>query len=105
MYLFHTFGELCLSPVGLSMVTRLSIARIAGLMMGIWFLSSSLAGYVSGLIAGLMAIPPDITDIGNKRAASLEIYSSNFETLGILALVVSFFLFLISRVVGKYMKD
>ena len=41
MYLFHTFGELCLSPVGLSMVTRLSIARIAGLMMGIWFLSSS----------------------------------------------------------------
>ena len=48
MYLFHTFGELCLSPVGLSIVSRLSIPRIAGLMMGVWFLSSSLAGYVSG---------------------------------------------------------
>ena len=105
MYLFHTFGELCLSPVGLSMVTRLSIVRIAGLMMGIWFLSSSLAGYVSGLIAGLMSIPTDIVDIQNKRAASLEIYSSNFETLGMLALVVSLFLFLISPIVSKYMKD
>jgi POT family proton-dependent oligopeptide transporter len=105
MYLFHTFGELCLSPVGLSMVTRLSIVRIAGLMMGIWFLSSSLAGYVSGLIAGLMSIPTDIVDIQNKRAVSLEIYSSNFETLGMLALVVSLFLFLISPIVSKYMKD
>ena len=87
------------------MVTKLSIARIAGLMMGIWFLSSSLAGYVSGLIAGLMSIPTDIVDMQNKSAASLKIYSSNFETLGILALVVSFFLFLISPIVSKYMKD
>ena len=60
MYLCHTFGELCLSPVGLSMVSRLSVTRIAGLMMGIWFLSSSLAGYVSGLIAGLMAVPNEV---------------------------------------------
>jgi POT family proton-dependent oligopeptide transporter len=87
------------------MVTRLSIVRIAGLMMGIWFLSSSLAGYVSGLIAGLMSVPTGIVDIQNKRAASLEIYSSNFETLGMLALVVSLFLFLISPIVSKYMKD
>ena len=48
------------------MVTKLSVARIAGLMMGIWFLSSSLAGYVSGLIAGLMSIPTDIVDMQNK---------------------------------------
>ena len=60
MYLFHTFGELCLSPVGLSMVSKLSIGRIAGLMMGMWFLSSSLAGYVSGLIAGIMSVPENI---------------------------------------------
>ena len=39
------------------MVSKLSISRIAGLMMGMWFLSSSLAGYVSGLIAGIMSVP------------------------------------------------
>jgi hypothetical protein len=52
-----------------------------------------------------MSIPTDIVDIQNKRAVSLEIYSSNFETLGMLALVVSLFLFLISPIVSKYMKD
>ncbi|EHN76835.1 hypothetical protein SMCF_3650, partial [Streptomyces coelicoflavus ZG0656] len=39
-YFFHTIGELCLSPVGLSMITKLSVARVVGMMMGVWFLSS-----------------------------------------------------------------
>ena len=72
MYLCHTFGELCLSPVGLSMVSRLSVTRIAGLMMGIWFLSSSLAGYVSGLIAGLMAVPNDVSPAESDAAISVS---------------------------------
>ena len=105
MYLFHTFGELCLSPVGLSIVSRLSIPRIAGLMMGVWFLSSSLAGYVSGLIAGLMSIPAIAQNVDNKGALSLEIYVSNFKTLGILAIVVASILFLISPILGRYMRD
>ncbi|MDA0273236.1 MAG: peptide MFS transporter, partial [Proteobacteria bacterium] len=49
MYLLHTTGELCLSPVGLSMVTRLSVARVGGMMMGVWFLSSSFAAYAGGM--------------------------------------------------------
>ena len=80
MYLFHTFGELCLSPVGLSMVSKLSIPRIAGLMMRS-VSSSSLAGYVSGLIAGLMSIPPETANIQNMSAISLDIYISNFKVL------------------------
>ena len=51
-YLVHTFGELCLSPVGLSTVTKLAPARFIGQMMGVWFLASSLGKLTAGLIAG-----------------------------------------------------
>jgi proton-dependent oligopeptide transporter, POT family len=51
-YLLHTFGELCLSPVGLSFFTKLSPKRFAGQMMGIFFLSISLGNLFAGLIAG-----------------------------------------------------
>src|SRR4030095_11094162 len=44
-YFLHTTGELCLSPVGLSMVTKLSVPRVVGLMMGVWFLSSAFSQY------------------------------------------------------------
>jgi|HubBroStandDraft_3_1064219.scaffolds.fasta_scaffold00793_4 POT family proton-dependent oligopeptide transporter len=51
-YLFHTFGELCLSPVGLSSVTKLAPHRKVSQMMGIWFMSISLGNVTGGLIAG-----------------------------------------------------
>jgi POT family proton-dependent oligopeptide transporter len=52
-YLLHTIGELCLSPVGLSAMTKLSPARIAGLMMGVFFLSISVGDYIGGRLAGV----------------------------------------------------
>jgi POT family proton-dependent oligopeptide transporter len=51
-YLLHTFGELCLSPVGLSSVTKLAPRLLTGQMMGIWFLATSLGNLIAGLIAG-----------------------------------------------------
>ena len=51
-YLMHTFGELCLSPVGLSSVTKLAPKRFVSQMMGIWFLGASLGGLIAGLLAG-----------------------------------------------------
>lgn len=51
-YLLHTFGELCLSPVGLSTVTKLAPPRLVGQMMGSWFLATSLGNILAGLIAG-----------------------------------------------------
>ncbi len=51
-YFLHTCGELCLSPVGLSMVTRLAPERFAGQMMGVWFISMSLGNLLAGLVAG-----------------------------------------------------
>jgi POT family proton-dependent oligopeptide transporter len=55
VYLLQTFGELCLSPVGLSAVTKLSPARMVGLMMGVWFLSISIGSYIAGLATRLFA--------------------------------------------------
>jgi len=50
-YLIHTFAELCLSPVGLSSMTKLAPARVAGLMMGVWFLGSAVGNFIGGRLA------------------------------------------------------
>ena len=52
-YFLETIGELCLSPVGLSAMTKLAPARVAGLMMGVWFLASAVGNYLGGRVAGL----------------------------------------------------
>lgn len=53
-YLMNTWGELCLSPVGLSMVSKKSPARLGGLLMGLWFLSNSISHFLGGILAGFM---------------------------------------------------
>ena len=59
-YFFHTVGELALSPVGLSSVTKLSPDRLVGQMMGIWFMGSALGNLIAGLVAGqIEALPPE----------------------------------------------
>ena len=54
LYFLQMVGELCLSPVGLSMVTKLSPARLVGLMMGVWFFATAMGNYVAGWIAGFL---------------------------------------------------
>jgi len=75
-YLLHTTGELCLSPVGLSMVTRLSVPRMVGLMMGVWFLASSGAHYVGGMLAGLASTT------SGAGEESLALYQDTFMLAG-----------------------
>jgi POT family proton-dependent oligopeptide transporter len=58
VYLLHTFGELCLSPVGLSAMTRLAPARIAGLVMGVWFLATSVGNFIAGRLSGFYEAMP-----------------------------------------------
>jgi POT family proton-dependent oligopeptide transporter len=60
-YLFHTMGELCISPVGLSMVTKLAPLRLASLMMGCWYLTNSVANYLAGKIGVLAQTAGDLT--------------------------------------------
>ena len=55
VYLLHTIGELCLSPIGLSMVTKVAPARLAGIMMGLWFGATAIANYLAGTLENLLA--------------------------------------------------
>ena len=57
-YFLHVVGEMCLSPVGLSTVTKLAPARVAGLMMGVWFLAAAVGNYIGGRVAGLYEAMP-----------------------------------------------
>ncbi|MDR7258558.1 POT family proton-dependent oligopeptide transporter [Sphingomonas sp. BE270] len=62
VYLFHAMGELCFSPIGLSSMTRLSVTRMTGLMMGTWFLSTAAGNFIAALIAqttGAASAGPD----------------------------------------------
>ena len=52
LYLIHTMGELCLAPIGLSLVYKLSPARFSSLLMGVWYLSTSAANKFAGLLSG-----------------------------------------------------
>ena len=52
-YLLHTIGELCLSPVGLSAMSKLAPARIAGMTMGVWFLATSVGNYMAGMASSV----------------------------------------------------
>ena len=58
LYFLQMVGELCLSPVGLSMVTKLSPPRLVGLMMGVWFFATAMGNYVAGWIAGFLENRP-----------------------------------------------
>jgi Dipeptide/tripeptide permease len=69
LYFLEVCGEMCLSPVGLSAVTKLAPARLVGQLMGIWFLGTSLGNLLAGLLAGdvtgenLAAMPPRLLQV------------------------------------------
>jgi POT family proton-dependent oligopeptide transporter len=78
LYLLHTTGELFLSPVGLSEITKLSVASVVSFMMAVWFLSSSIAQFVGGKIAGLMGtetVGGQVLDPAGALATSLDGFS------------------------------
>lgn len=83
VYFIQTLGELCLSPVGLSTVTKLSPARMVGLMMGVWFLSISIGGYIAGLAAGVFQ--------GNSADALVRVFGI-FAAISIVAALILFVL-------------
>lgn len=101
-YLFQTTGELCLSPVGLSMITKLSVKRVVGMMMGVWFLSNAAAGFVSSIIAKGSSV-----QTANGEAAdpilALHAYASLFEYIFWVALGVGIFMLLISPLLERGM--
>ncbi|MEM7017172.1 MAG: peptide MFS transporter [Pseudomonadota bacterium] len=94
-YLLHTTGELCLSPVGLSAVTKLSVQRIVGLMMGVWFLATAYSEFVAAQIAKVAAVDThggEITDIATALAGYTELFTNLFYIgvgVGVLLIIIS----------------
>ena len=66
-YLLHTCGELCLSPVGLSSMTKLAPARVAGLMMGVWFLGASVGNFIARPARVVLRIVPAAESLRGRR--------------------------------------
>jgi POT family proton-dependent oligopeptide transporter len=102
MYLIHSIGELCISPVGLSMITKLSMPKVVGLMMGVWFLSSATAQYVGGIIAQFAAVETVGGEVTNP-AESLNTYVDVFQTIGLIGTGIGVGLLLISPFLKRLM--
>lgn len=102
MYLIHSMGELCLSPVGLSMITKLSIPRVVGLMMGVWFLSSSVAQYVAGIVAQFAAVETVGGEVTNPKLA-LDTYVGVFQFIGLCSIGFGVVLLVVSPLLKKLM--
>ena len=115
IYLLHTLGELCLSPVGLSSVTKLSPHRIVGFMMGMWFFASAAGNYVASLIAKgtagdpvmliaekiylqVMFLPGDTFTI-NQKNGFMDVYTD----VGLIAIGCGIFLAIITPLLRKLM--
>ena len=96
-------GELMVSPVGLSAVTKLAPARIVGMTMGAWFLYSGLSNLLAGLIAsttGAETIGGQMTDVAAAKAGYIEVYTQ----VGYIALGISVFMLIIAPVITKMMR-
>jgi POT family proton-dependent oligopeptide transporter len=101
-YLMHTCGELCLSPVGLSAVTKLAVPSIVGVMMGSWFLATAYSEFVAAQLAKLAAIETvggGVTDISVALASYTELFSNLFWV----GLAVAAVLLVISPLLKKMM--
>ena len=88
VYFLHTLGELCLSPIGLSMVSKVSPKKIASLMMGFWFLSSAVANFMAGKLPGIL------------QANNLDL----FTFLTVTSIVAGLLLLLISTFIERLVK-
>jgi len=100
-YLIMTFGELCLSPIGLSIITKLSPNRLVGMMMGLWFLASAYGQYAAGLLGAGMASP-------NENASNMDkliLYTDGYYQLALYALVAGVVLIAISPIIRKLMQE
>ena len=98
LYLLHTLGELALSPVGLSLVTKLAPAKIVGFMMGFWFLSSAIGIQAGKWIGGESAAPE-----GATREQTMNTALDVFNNVGLFALGSGVLLLVLSPILRKWM--
>nr|WP_314497721.1 peptide MFS transporter [uncultured Chryseobacterium sp.] len=96
-----TLGELCLSPIGLSIMTKLSTKNLQGMMMGMWFLASAYGQYVAGIIGAGLAT----AKTGSTNYDALITYTEGYKQLALYAIIAGVVLILISPLVRKLMQE
>lgn len=101
-YLLHSTGELCLSPVGLSMVTKLAVPKLVGMMMGMWFLSIAMAQYAAGAVAQFTS-SETVGGAVLDPHASLATYVGVFKTIGLFGIAAGAVLFVLWPLLKKGM--
>ncbi len=101
LYVLQTIGELCLSPVGLSAVTELAPPKLVGMVMGVWYMSLSVAFSVGGRIADLTAIPKSLTDLN----VIAHIYAKNFLYFGSAGVLIGVLLIMFTPQLKKMMNE
>ena len=102
IYWIHTMGELMVSPVGLSAVTKMAPARVVGMTMGAWFLYSGLSNYLAGFIAkstGAETLGGQLTDVAAAKAGYISVYSN----VAYVAIGIAVIMLLISPLIKKWM--
>jgi len=100
-YLIVSVGELCLSPIGLSLMTKLSPLRMQGLIMGMWFLASAYGQYVAGLLGAGMSLSDDTNNSAHDK---LMAYTDGYLQLGLYALAAAVLLAILNRPVKQMMQ-
>ncbi len=102
-YLLQTTGELCLSPIGLSMMTRLSPPRLVSTTMGAWFLATAFSQYIAGIIAKFTAVGENGLSAGvPPPAETVEIYGKVFLQIGLTALLVGLLAFALAPLLHQW---
>lgn len=100
-YFIITFGELCLSPIGLSIMTKLSTKSLQGVMMGMWFLASAYGQYVAGILGAGMSKASE----QSTKMEKLIAYTDGYKQLAIYALIAGIVLIIIAPMVRKLMQE
>ena len=102
LYFLHTMGELCLAPIGLSLVYRLSPARFSSLLMGVWYLSTSAANKLAGLLSSYYPENGVVKNFLGYEVATLYDFFMLFVAMSACAAVV---LFVLSKKISKMMGE
>ena len=100
-YFVTTIGELCLGPIGMSIITKLSPKRLFGMMMGLWFVASAFGQ----LAAGKLGAAISQSNGGTTLVSKLQSYTDGYYTLAIYALVAGVILIAISPLLKKLMQE
>ncbi|MWB95785.1 MFS transporter [Flavobacterium sp. GA093] len=100
-YLVTTLGELCLGPIGMSIITKLSPKRLFGMMMGLWFLASAFGQ----LFAGKLGAEISRSNTGDSLLSKLQSYTEGYYQLAIYSLVAGVILIAISPIIKKLMQE